>query len=80
MCIRDRLYNVVPSVRNDCENVMWYYEERELYMEREIEVYELKRSYNYLVSLSIRPTSLSTLSAGLLLGWYLEVLSNHSVS
>ena len=35
------LYNAVPSVYNNGENVMWYYEERELCIEREIEVYKL---------------------------------------
>ena len=58
MCIRDRgkrpllvdellmLYNVVPSVYSNYESVMWFYEERELCIEREIEVYKLKRSYD----------------------------------
>ena len=41
-------FNVVPSVRNNCESVMWCYEERELCIEREIELYELKRSYDEL--------------------------------
>ena len=45
MCIRDR-YNVVPSVRNNYESVMWCYEQRELCIEREIELYKLKRNYN----------------------------------
>ena len=42
------LYNVVPSVRNNYESVMWYYEERELCVEEEIELYKLKRSYDEL--------------------------------
>ena len=42
------LYNVVPSVHNNYENVMWYCEERELCVEREIELYTLKREYDEL--------------------------------
>ena len=34
------LYNVVPSVYNNYENVMWYCEERDLCVEKEIEWYK----------------------------------------
>ena len=41
-------FNVVPSVCNNYESVMWYCEERDLCVEREIEWYKLKRNYDEL--------------------------------
>ena len=46
------LYNLVPSVWSERENVIWCYGEgdleRELCIEREIELYKLKRNYDEL--------------------------------
>ena len=42
------LYNVVPSVCNNYECMMWNFEERELCVERGIELYKLKRVYDEL--------------------------------
>ena len=46
------LYEFVPSVWNGVESVRWCYDERdldgELCVDREIELYKLKRDYNEL--------------------------------
>ena len=45
-----RCFNVVvPSAWNDRENVKWCYDERYFEREREIELFEVNRSYKELI-------------------------------